>query len=52
MAVYSDDQGRNWTDPVRVNDDPPGAQQFFPWMDVDDVTGNVHIVFYDRRRHC
>jgi hypothetical protein len=48
--VYSDDQGRNWTDPMRVNDDPPGAQQFFPWMDVDDVTGNVHIVFYDRRR--
>ena len=47
--VYSDDQGRNWTEPVRVNDDPPGAQQFFPWMDVDDVTGNVHIVFYDRR---
>ncbi|MGA0435108.1 MAG: glycosyl hydrolase [Flavobacteriales bacterium] len=47
--VYSDDQGLTWTDPIRVNDDPPGAQQFFTWMDVDDVTGHVHIVFYDRR---
>ena len=47
--VWSDDGGRTWTEPVRVNDDPPGAEQFFTWMDVDDVTGNVHIVFYDRR---
>lgn len=48
-VVWSDDQGRSWSDAVRVNDDAPGAQQFFTWMDVDDVTGNVHVVFYDRR---
>jgi Neuraminidase (sialidase) len=48
--VYSDDLGLSWTDPMRVNDDPPGAQQFFTWMDVDDVTGFVHIVYYDRRK--
>ena len=47
--VYSDDGGMSWTAPIRVNDDPAGAQQFFTWMDVDDVTGFVHIVFYDRR---
>ena len=47
--VWSDDGGQSWTDPIRVNDDPPGAQQFFTWMDVDDVTGHVHVVFYDRR---
>ena len=47
--AYSDDKGKTWTDPIRVNDDPAGAQQFFTWMDVDDVTGHVHIVFYDRR---
>jgi hypothetical protein len=46
---YSDDGGDNWTAPIRVNDDPAGAQQFFPWMAVDNVTGHVHIVFYDRR---
>ncbi len=48
-VVWSDDGGGTWTEPTRVNDDPPGAQQFFTWMDVDDVTGHVHIVFYDRR---
>ena len=48
--VYSDDGGTSWTAPIRVNDDPAGAQQFFTWMDVDDITGYVHIVFYDRRK--
>ena len=49
-VCFSDDQGRTWSTPVRVNDDPPGAEQFFTWMDVDDVTGHVHVVFYDRRK--
>lgn len=49
-VVYSDDGGTTWTAPIRVNDDPAGAQQFFTWMDVDDITGFVHIVFYDRRK--
>ena len=49
--ISSDDGGENWTDPVRVNDDPPGKHQFFSWMDVDPVTGVVYIVFYDRRNH-
>lgn len=45
------DQGRTWSAPVRVNDDPPGKQQFFTWMDVDQKTGFIYIVFYDRRNH-
>ena len=49
-VVYSDDGGETWTAPIRVNNDPPGAQQFFTWMAVDDVTGFVHIVYYDRRQ--
>lgn len=46
---HSDDRGMTWSEPVRVNDDAAGAQQFFTWMAVDDVTGFIHIVFYDRR---
>ena len=49
--VKSTDGGETWTEPVRVNDDPPGKQQFFTWMDVDQVTGDLHFVFYDRRNH-
>jgi len=47
----STDGGQTWTVPTRVNDDPPGKQQFFTWMDVDQKTGYIYIVFYDRRHH-
>ena len=47
--VKSADGGETWGPVVRVNDDPPGKQQFFPWMTVDQTTGNIYVVFYDRR---
>ena len=47
----STDCGETWSPPKRVNDDPPGKHQFFSWMDVDQVTGNIYIVFYDRRNY-
>ncbi len=45
------DGGDTWTEPIRVNDDPPGKHQFFTWMDVDQVTGYLWFVFYDRRNY-
>ena len=51
FVCYSDDKGDSWSDPIRVNNDGPGKQQFFTWMAVDPVNGGVHIVFYDRRAH-
>lgn len=47
----SSDHGKNWTAPVRVNDDPihNGAEQFFQWLAVDAVDGSANVVFYDRR---
>jgi len=35
--------------PIRVNDDPPGADQFFPWLSVDSANGDIEVAFYDRR---
>lgn len=49
--VRSTDQGTTWSEPIRVNDDPPGKHQFFSWMDIDPKTGYIYIVFYDRRNH-
>ena len=49
FATHSDDGGETWTDPVRVNDDGAGRHQFFHWAALDPVTGNLHVVFYDRR---
>lgn len=47
----SSDGGNNWNDPVRVNNDLPGKHQFLSWMDIDQTTGAIYIVFYDRRDH-
>lgn len=47
----STDGGMNWSEPYRVNDDPPGKHQFFSWMTVDQATGYIYFVFYDRRHH-
>jgi len=38
-----------WSAPARVNDDPPGNQQFYSWMCIDPVTGFLYFVFYDER---
>ena len=51
FICYSDDNGTTWSPPTRVNNDQAGSQQFFTWMAVDPVSGNIHIVFYDRRAH-
>lgn len=45
----STDGGNTWIPPRRVNNDAPGKQQFFTWMTIDQVTGYLWFVFYDRR---
>lgn len=47
----STDGGNTWSEPKRVNDDPPGKQQFFTWMTIDQANGNIYFVFYDRRNY-
>lgn len=49
--VKSTDGGDTWTQPIRVNDDPPGKQQFFTWMTIDQTNGYLYFVFYDRRNY-
>lgn len=39
----------NISEPVRVNNDSAGFDQFFPWLRVDPSNGNVEVAFYDRR---
>lgn len=47
----STDRGNTWTEPKRVNDDGWGKQQFFSWMAIDQTTGYIYVVFYDRRNY-
>lgn len=47
----SDNGGKKWSAPVRVNNDPlhNGADQFFQWLAVDPIDGAANVIFYDRR---
>ena len=47
--VKSTDNGNTWTEPIRVNDDLPGKHQFFTWLTIDQITGFLYFIFYDRR---
>ena len=51
FLAKSTDGGNTWSDPLRVNNDGPGKHQFFTWMALDQETGHLHIVYYDRRNH-
>jgi len=45
----STDDGQSWSLPIRVNDDVGIHHQFFTYMTIDQVTGYLYFVFYDRR---
>lgn len=47
----STDGGDTWSSAIRVNNDPAGKQQFFTWMTIDQTTGYLYFVFYDRREY-
>jgi hypothetical protein len=43
--------GDNWSPPARINDDGEGKHQYMPSMAVDNETGYLYIVYYDRRNY-
>lgn len=49
--MRSTNRGDNWTLPQRINKDAGGKHQFLPGMTVDQATGNIYVVYYDRRNH-
>lgn len=50
-VAKSTDGGESWSDPIRVNQDAPGKHQFFTWMDIDQSSGEIYFVYYDRRNY-
>ena len=46
---FSDDNGKTWSAPIKVDDDTSGRSQFFPRVAVDQSTGNVAVAWYDCR---
>ena len=47
----STDGGKTWSKAARVNDDTTHTHQFLTWLEVDQATGYLWFVFYDRRNH-
>jgi hypothetical protein len=47
----SSDGGLSFDAPIRLNDDPTGADQLLPWVAVDPSDGTVSVIWYDRRFH-
>ena len=51
FLAKSTNQGATWSAPIRVNNDAPGKHQFMTWMTIDQTTGYIYMVFYDRRNY-
>lgn len=49
--IKSTNGGSIWSSPVKVNQDPSGLgkEHFFPWINCDPETGDLHVIFYDDR---
>lgn len=47
--VISEDGGNTWSAPKKVNNDSGTKQQFLTSMTIDQSTGHLWFVFYDRR---
>ncbi len=48
---YSRDQGQTWSETKKINNDPTQNEQFLSWLTIDQTTGFIYAVFYDRRNH-
>lgn len=49
--MKSTDGGETWSERTRVNQDDSGNHQFFTWMTVDQSSGILYFVYYDRRNY-
>jgi hypothetical protein len=48
--LKSTDGGTTWSAPIQVNQDKGAQHQFLTSMAIDPVRGDLHFVYYDRRR--
>jgi hypothetical protein len=49
--IRSANHGDYWTSAVKVNNDGGGKHQFLPSMALDQATGYLYVLFYDRRAY-
>lgn len=49
--VYSDDKGSSWTEPILVTYHPNHKRQYQPFLQVNQQTGAVNIVYVDQQNY-
>ncbi len=49
--MKSTDGGITWSERIKVNQDQGGKHQFFTWMTIDQSSGFIYFVYYDRRNY-
>lgn len=49
--IKSSDGGETWSERIKVNQDASAKHQFFTWLAVDQSSGFLYTVYYDRRNY-
>lgn len=49
--IKSTDGGDTWSAPIKVNQDQTNTHQFLTAMCIDQTNGQLHFVYYDRRKY-
>lgn len=48
---YSDDGGETWCDRILITYHPNHKEQFMPFMTIDQSTGYIYVLYYDRKNN-
>lgn len=49
FLIKSTDKGQTWSEAIKVNQDDSKRHQYGMWFDVDQSSGILYFVYYDRR---
>ncbi len=49
--MKSEDGGETWSERIKVNQDSTNHHQFLTWMSIDQSSGYLYFIYYDRRNH-
>jgi hypothetical protein len=49
FLMYSDDKGNTWSDPILITYFPNHKEQFMQHFTIDEATGYLYVLYYDRR---
>jgi hypothetical protein len=52
FMIFSDDKGEHWSEPILITYYPNHKDQFMPCMNIDQVNGDVYVLYYNRQNYA